>query len=309
MSYPEIGVIGLHRGWSSRTLVEAFTALGRSAYLLDPAELVFDTEKNEVRCQGRNLAELDAIAIKKLGGDSISTARARLHYLRYLQQRGVVIFPEINEIEQVIDRVWNTVIMRDNEIPMPPTVITESPAEAAKFAVEMGDVILKKVYSTQARGMLRIQENSFDKALQIFTEHHQSGYRPLYVQKFVQTNGSDLGVYILNGELMGAYRRVAPPGNWITSVRAGGKYEKAEVPPEAMEISLHAASLFKSSFVGVDVAEGPEGFVVYEVSLFGGFRGLTETGCANPAEIYAKYALDRLEKATKAKQEKIKTAG
>jgi ribosomal protein S6--L-glutamate ligase len=291
MSVARIGILGLQSGWSSRTLFDAFQRLGSAALLLDPEKLVFDGVKRTVRHEDRDLSALQAIVVKKLGGRDQGAAQARLHCLRFLEKRGVVVFPALDEIECTIDRVCNTVFLRDNGIPMPPTLITEDWLEGAAFAYGIGDAILKMTYSSQARGQIRYQGLSREQLEVELEAKLVQGYEPLYLQKFVPTDGGDFGVYALEGELFGAYRRVAAKGNWVTSIGAGGKYEKADLPPEALKLALRTASLFKSGFVGVDVAESPQGFIVYEVSLFGGFRGMTEVGCADPAENYAKYAL------------------
>jgi ribosomal protein S6--L-glutamate ligase len=48
------------------------------------------------------------------------------------------------------------------------------------------------------------------------------------------------------------------------------------------------------AFTCVDVVETANGPLVYEVSAFGGFRGLLEANGIDMAERYAQYVLERI---------------
>jgi ribosomal protein S6--L-glutamate ligase len=44
----------------------------------------------------------------------------------------------------------------------------------------------------------------------------------------------------------------------------------------------------------VDVVETPDGAAIYEVSAFGGFRGLLDACGIDAAEVYAEYVLEKI---------------
>ena len=114
--------------------------------------------------------------------------------------------------------------------------------------------------------------------------HRAAGLGTLYLQQFVRHPGRDLGVAVLDGRCLGAYWRVAG-SDWMTTVRAGGRYEAADPPAAALDLALRAASHFGLIFTGVDLTETPEGgLTILEVSAFGGFRGLL-TGCGIDAAL------------------------
>jgi len=54
------------------------------------------------------------------------------------------------------------------------------------------------------------------------------------------------------------------------------------------------SACFGLSYAGVDLVEGPDGFLVYEVSAFGGFRGLHEAYGLDAARLFAGYVLRSL---------------
>ena len=98
----------------------------------------------------------------------------------------------------------------------------------------------------------------------------------------------------LGGEHLGTYARVAAKGSWNTTIRAGGRYAAADPGPEVIEMARRAQAIFGLDFASVDVAETPEGPVVFEVTAFGGFRGLREATGVAAAERYADYVIDRV---------------
>jgi hypothetical protein len=84
-------------------------------------------------------------------------------------------------------------------------------------------------------------------------------------------------VAVLGGRYLGAYWRIAGQDQWMTTIRAGGRYAAADPPIEAIDLAVRAANHFGLVFTGVDLMEAPDGgFVVLEVSAFGGFRGLLD---------------------------------
>ena len=65
-------------------------------------------------------------------------------------------------------------------------------------------------------------------------------------------------------------------------------------PEAALALARRAAVHFGLLFTGVDLMETPEGgFIVLEVSAFGGFRGLLEACAVDAAPLFAEAALRR----------------
>jgi tetrahydromethanopterin:alpha-L-glutamate ligase len=87
---------------------------------------------------------------------------------------------------------------------------------------------------------------------------------------------------------------VAGREQWMTTILSGGRYEKADPPPEAIELALRAAARFGLLFTGVDLVETDAGFLAFEVSAFGGFRGLQEACGIDAAPLVADAVLRRL---------------
>jgi ribosomal protein S6--L-glutamate ligase len=290
----KIGVVGVRDGWSSEQLADEFASRTDFYCLLEMKRIKFDVTSGQVRYGDLNLSTLDALVVKKIGARYSPDLLERLVILRYLERSGLRIFSRPDSIARALDRLSGTAVLRMGDIPMPPTVITEDLREAAAAVQQFGTAVLKPIYSTKARGMQLVKSgNGVSDQLKSF---RQAGNKVLYIQKLIPLPGRDLGLVFIGGEYLATYARVKNGDSWNTTIRDGGCYEPHEPSHEALEIARRAQALFDLDFTSVDVAETPDGAVVFEVSAFGGFRGLKEAHGINAAEHYADYVIDELTK-------------
>ena len=182
--------------------------------------------------------------------------------------------------------------MRNADIPMPDTRVTES-IEAAMTAVdEFGSAVFKPLFSTKARGMCIINADDPDRETAIRAFHQDNPM--MYIQRRIDLSGRDLGMIFLAGEYLGTYARVSGGDAWNTTINSGGKYANFEPEPAVIELARRAQAPFGMDFTTVDVAETPDGPIVFEVSAFGGFRGAKEGTGINAAALYAEHAIREL---------------
>jgi tetrahydromethanopterin:alpha-L-glutamate ligase len=289
---PRVGVVGLPDGWSSQQLVEALRPKVAWVGLIDMGDVVFDLEAGAVWQGDLDLCTLDAIVVKKVGSPYSPDLLDRLAILRFIEGRGVRVFSKPAVMKRLVDRLSCTVSLRLGEIPMPPTVITESIDRALGAVEAFGRAVLKPLYTSKARGMTIVEANA--DARQQLEEFQKAGNAVLYVQELLHLSGRDLGIAFLGGELLGAYARVSQGDSWNTTTHSGGKYEACSPEPAILELAQRAQDLFDLDFTSVDVAITDQGPVVFEVSAFGGFRGLLEACGINAAERYADYVVHEL---------------
>jgi ribosomal protein S6--L-glutamate ligase len=174
---------------------------------------------------------------------------------------------------------------------MPRTFVTEDPRRALEAVRLFERAVLKPLYSSKARGMQVVSAGPHAedqiRAFQI------AGNPMIYVQQMVPFPGHDLGVVFLGGRYLATYARV---GRFLTpgaTEHAMSRYEAFEPSAEIVTLAERAQGLFGLDFTCVDVVETDEGPLVFEVSTFGGFRGLLEGNKIDAATLLADYVLDR----------------
>ncbi len=288
-----IGVAGLPGAWSTMQLVSAVEARTGSRHLIDMSMVSLDLGAGTARCGDIDLTSLDAIIVKKIAPLYTPDALDRMAILSFVHNRGVPVFSNPDSMLQLIDRLSGTIRLRLGGIPMPRTVVTEDIAEAAGAVETFGRAVFKPLYSSKARGMVLIHAGPEMK--EQIEDFKAAGNQVMYIQEFVDHAGRDLGVSFLGGEYVATYARQGSGRSWDTTTRTGGKYIACNPGPEIVDLAHRAQSLFPDmAFTCVDVVETPDGPRVYEVSAFGGFRGLLEANGVDMAGRYAEYVLEKI---------------
>lgn len=290
-----IGVVGNPGAWSSERLADAVEDRTGFRRLVDPAELTLDTERGCVREDGEPLGELDALLVKKIGEGYRSHYLERLELLGLVEECGTPVFSPPGAISRAMDRLTCTLVLQCAGAPLPPTVVTEDPEEAAAAVERFGEAVLKPLFTSKGRGMRAVEPGpDLMEELEAFRDE---GNPMIYVQQLVEHPGWDLGIAFLDGEHVGTYaRRAADPGSWKTTGRSGAGYAAFDPDPEIVELARDAQAPFGLDFTSVDVVLSEMGPMVWEVSAFGGFRGLWETRRIDAAERYVEHVLERIER-------------
>lgn len=288
-----LGVVGIPDGWSTQELVRAVEARTGAAILVDMKDVELDLDRGRVMSGAHDLCELDGLLVKKIAKAYSPDALDRVEVLRYVHGRGVRVFSNPDSMMPLIDRLSGTVRLRMGGVPMPKTVITENIAVAVDTVERFGRVIAKPLYTSKARGMTKFEAGDPDNAAR-FERYQADGNPVMYLQQMVDLPGQDLGVCFLGGEYLATYARVSQ-GQWTDgspgAKPAAGKYRPAEPTEEIIEMARKAQALFDLDFTCVDVVETNEGPMCFEVSAFGGFRGLRDACGIDAAARYVDHAV------------------
>ncbi len=287
----KIGVVGIPGNWSSERLADTVEKITNSRYLINMENVYYDSEKGNVMHDNLNLASLDALIIKKVGETYSPNLLDRLEILRLLEDKELKIFSSPNKIIRLLNRLSCTITLKVGDIPMPPTVITENPKIAENSVQKYKKAILKPLYSTKARGMVVVDANNgAQKDISNFRKVNPI----MYIQKMVDIPGKDLGITFLGGKYLATYARIKTNDSWNTTTHSGGKYEAYTPSQNLIDIAYKAQSLFNLDFTCVDIVETSDGPLVFEVSAFGGFKGLLEGNNIDAADLYTRYVIERL---------------
>src|SRR5205823_10360006 len=96
-------------------------------------------------------------------------------------------------------------------------------AALSAFEALGGDVVVKPLFGSEGRGLLRVSDPEL--ARRAFLTLERLG-AVLYLQRYIRHPGHDLRAFVLGGRVLGAIRRVAREGDWRTNVAVGGQFER-----------------------------------------------------------------------------------
>lgn len=291
----KIGVIGISDGWSTQILADAIERKTGFCRVISMSEVSMQMPDFKITHKGFNLLDLDALIIKKIDKVYSPTMHDQLEIVRKLSELGVRVFSDPVMVNKLVNRLSCTMRLNRAGVPMPRTLITQEIDEARAFIEEVGAAVFKPLYSTKARGMMLLTKDQNELVSSLKSYHSQNDI--MYIQEKLELPGEDLGVVFLGKDYLGTYARVGSKGSWNTTIREGGRYRSFEPTDEIMQIAIKARDAFDLDFTCVDVAETADGPVCFEVSAFGGFRGLTEGLGINVADQYVDYVIQKVKKA------------
>lgn len=288
-----IGVVGIPGGWSSERLASAIEKRTDFRCLIDMERVGLDLSEQRLTFADIELNGLDAIIVKKIAPSYSPSALDRMEILRFLEAKGLPVYSKASSIMRLIDRLSCTLELRLGGIPMPATVITEDVDEAMVAVEQFGRAVFKPLFSSKARGMTVIEPGP--EMREQIRDFKSEGNPVMYVQQMVHHPGQDLGVSFLGGEYLATYARKGSGKSWDTTTRSGGHYVAVTPSQEIIDLAYKAQSLFDMAFTCVDVVETADGPLIYEVSAFGGFRGLLDANGLDAAALYADYVLEAID--------------
>lgn len=294
MNNLKIAVIGIPGKWSTEVLADRLEAKTGFRLVIDMAEVKLDLSTQSLHYKGMELTELDGLAVKKISAHYSPNTIDRLELLRIAEARGVRVFSGAERMLRLVDRLSCTVTLRNADIPMPNTIVTESEDEALAAVQQFGSAVFKPLFSTKARGMCVIDATQSEQQIRDNIREFNQDNPMMYIQQKLNLSGRDLGMVFLAGKYLGTYARVSQSDTWNTTIHDGGKYEAYTPSAEIIALATRAQAPFAMDFTTVDVALTEDGPIVFEVSAFGGFQGALEGAGIDAAELYATHIITQL---------------
>ena len=262
-----IAILSGGDGWHVRDLQRAAVAQEYVAEAVDFRRLF-----TSVAAGAEALAGFDVVIVRTMPPGSLEQVVFRMDLLHRLQARGVRVLNSPRALETCVDKYLATAYLEAAGLRVPPTIVCQH-ADAAleAFTALGGDVVVKPLFGSEGRGMMRISDPEL--AWRTFRTLEQMR-SILYLQQFVRHPGWDLRVFVLDGNVLAAMRRVAR-GDWRTNVAQGGNGETVALSSVQRDLAVRAAAALGAAAAGVDLLPGPDGeWYVLEVNAVPGWRAL-----------------------------------
>lgn len=276
-----IGVLSLHNSKETKAILNAVEALGHEPVWIREETLSLAVEGGH----GRVEPDVDAVVNRLLLTKS-NTPLSDLGVVELFEDRDV---PVLNPSAAVLRTTYEPAALRilaDAGVPVPDTYQdfdgrSDDPDGGGRSYVR------KPVFGTNASGVSMAEAS----------EGRPPASKRTLVQAFVDTGerASDVRVYVVDGEVVGAMRRHAPDDDWRTNVAVGGAVEDVTdaLSDDVRDIAVRAADALELDVAGVDVIGAPADPYVLEVNATAGFKGLFEATGVSPAPSIARVAVER----------------
>jgi ribosomal protein S6--L-glutamate ligase len=222
--------------------------------------------------RGEDLLSYDAVIVRTMPPGSLEQVVYRMDALWRLAAAGVTVLNPPKALECAVDKYLALVRLESAGMTVPATVVCED-AESAFAAFERlgGDVVVKPIFGSEGRGIVRVSDPELAMRTFRTLERLQA---VLYVQRFIENEGFDVRVLVLNGKVLGAMKRRAN-GDFRSNISCRAIAEAHRVTDDEVQTALGAAEATGAAFAGIDLLYGRDGTCyVIEVNAVPGWRAL-----------------------------------
>ena len=279
-------------GWHVLRLREALEQRGVTVQHYDTTRLVARVAgAPRASAEGVALDECAGLVIRGIPIASLEQIIFRVDLLHRLENMGLRVINTPGAIEKTVDKYYTSTLLEDAGLPTPRTVVTERFDEAVAAFIELGgDVILKPLFGSEGKGMMRL--NDRDLAHRTFRVLEQSRY-VYYLQEYIPHDGWDIRAFVMGGQLLAASARRGT--GWKTNVAQGARSEALTLDARLAELALRAAAVVGTDYAGVDIVCSRQGDpYILEVNSIPGWHGLQTTVSFDVAGAIADHILGLL---------------
>jgi RimK family alpha-L-glutamate ligase len=256
-------------------LLAAFRRLGIEAALL----LVGDAQAREG----------DTVLVRLRARASADGIEPGLAQADALADQGVLVLNRSGCLTAAHDKLATAIRLARAALPHPRTLHVDWPAALPEVKYP---TVVKPRFGGLGRDVVLCESpDGLTEALERLSRRGWFERQGVLVQELVPS-ASELRVIVAAGTVAGALERVAAPGQWRTSASVGTCRPLAELPDEAAETALLAAGALGCDLVGIDLLEGPTGYVVLDANGAAEFTAAYGLGGADPFEEAARALLE-----------------
>ena len=270
----KVAILSSHRGWHAADLVRALVRRGHEGQVLPIDSLIARVgDKPRLEIEDTPLDSLDAIFLRTIPRGSLEQIIFRIDALHRLERLGIRVVNPARVIERTVDKFYTSSLLEEAGLRTPRTVVAERMDDAMAAFREMTDVIVKPLFGSNGRGIVRVTDE--EVAYRVFRalDVERAVY---YIQQALPHEGRDLRVFIVGQRVIAAIWRSTD--GWRTNLSRGARAEKAKLSRNWEELALAASEVVGAEYAGVDLLPTADGEVhVLEVNGSPGWRGLQPT--------------------------------
>jgi RimK family alpha-L-glutamate ligase len=248
---PLVAVIGSQQqtnvdlvfAWRARGLPAALVSPGEASVLLGPGDTA--------------LARLDVLPTLDGIEDGIDDLDdVEWHGARLLNRRRALV--------QAHDKLRTAACLVTARLPHPKTV--HLPRADAPIGLRP-PLVVKPRFGSSGVDVFRCDsDRELEEVLEAIRDRRWFRRHGALLQELLPSTGRDIRLLVAGGRIVGGVQRVAPPGEWRTSISRGAARIPVTPSPEMCRLAIAAAASVGADFVGVDLLPVDNGYVVIEVN-------------------------------------------
>lgn len=266
-----IGILSSQRGYHALAIEEAVRDHGCEPVFFNitrMTERIGDDRNIEVR--GERLDDCSALFVRTIPTGSLEQIIFRMDVLHHLEKLGIPVVNSGSAIERTVDKYYTSFLLADAGIPTPRCLVTENFETALNACCEMGDVVVKPLFGSEGKGIVRVSDE--ETAYRVLRAWELNRYI-FYIQEYLPHFQRDVRAFVIGDRVAAAMQRNGK--GWKTNYSKGAEVTPVALSPEMEELALSAVRAIGLDYAGVDLMQAEDGQVyVIEINSIPGWRGL-----------------------------------
>ena len=193
---------------------------------------------------------------------------------RQFESLGVYALNTSAAITHSRDKLYSLQLLLNNGLDIPITGFANSPLDTNDLIKMVGGspLIVKLLEGTQGKGVVLAETK---KAAESVINAFKSLNANILVQEFIkEANGKDLRCFVIDGKVVAAMQREAPPGEFRANIHLGGTGSVVKITREERRLAIKAAKAMGLDVAGVDMIRSAKGPLLLEVNSSPGLEGI-----------------------------------
>jgi ribosomal protein S6--L-glutamate ligase len=285
--YDILLLTGGPRAYAPLRIAEEAKKLGISYKIMHIRELnfYFNISKLDILFEGDTIPDAKGVFLRGLGEDAVYNPLKIIATRRYLERGAKVINAQTFMQWPTLDKTLQYALLSEANIPIIESYVFGDKDTALQEANKLGFPLIIKENTGSCGVQVYKIENEIELAEKLGEGYGLRTIKSHIFQRYL-TGGQDLRVIILDGTVLGAMKRIAKKGSYLTNFSQGGFVESYDISKdkEACDIALKVAELFKLDYCGVDLMKDKDGkWIVLEVNRACQFQGFEKATGINVA--------------------------
>lgn len=273
-----MNIVILSRGpglYSTQSLFQEGHRRGHRMRVVDHVRCSIVVEKGrpKVFYEGERLHTIDAI-IPRIGA-SVTTKGAAI--IRQFEMMNVFSSVSSDALLKSRDKLRCLQLLGMADLGIPKTVYTDYSQNIVDLIRAVGGlpVIIKLLEGTHGLGVILAESsNTAESVIETFNRLKER----IIIQEFIkESKGADIRVFIINGEIVAAMKRIAAPGEFRSNLHQGASSVPVELSKAEAITALKAVEILGLDVAGVDMLQSHRGPLILEVNPSPGLEGISKT--------------------------------
>ncbi|MDQ3142551.1 MAG: RimK family alpha-L-glutamate ligase [Bacteroidota bacterium] len=261
--------------YSTQSLILAAQRRGHQVTVIDYLMCNLIIEKGNPRLMtGHDIMDPVDAVIPRIGASATAYGAA---VIRQLEMMGIFTTVTSEALLKARDKLTCVQILSNHGLDVPITGISAGDVCAGSVYdyISKDRAVVKLLSSTQGLGVILAGDKSQGQS--IVEGFHRVGQDVLIQEFIADAKGSDIRVFVVDGEIVGAMVRQAVPGEFRSNIHRGASAYVAKLSNEEKEIALKATEILGLSIAGVDILRSSRGPLILEVNASPGLEGIEST--------------------------------